>query len=98
MKISEETLNNISTLSKIKIDDDMKLKLIEDLEDILAMVDEMNKIDTNKIDPMSHPIDDAQNLREDVSDKSIDRDAFQKYAPKTDDGFYLTPKVIEQND
>ena len=98
MKISEETLNNISTLSKIKIDNDMKPKLIEDLEAILSMVDEMNKIDASEIEPMSHPIDDAQNLREDISDKNIDRDAFQKYAPKTDDGFYLTPKVIEQND
>jgi aspartyl-tRNA(Asn)/glutamyl-tRNA(Gln) amidotransferase subunit C len=76
----------------------MKPKLIEDLEEILSMVHKMNKIDTDKIDPMSHPIDDAQNLREDISDKTIDRDAFQKYAPKTDNGFYLTPKVIEQND
>ena len=98
MKISEETLNNISALSKIKIDDDIKPKLIEDLEAIMAMVDEMNKIDTDKVEPMSHPIGDAQNLREDISDNNIDRDAFQKHAPKTDDGFYLTPKVIEQND
>ena len=50
MKISEEVLNNISSLSKIKIDEDIKPKLIEDLESILLMVEKMKKIDTSKIE------------------------------------------------
>ena len=57
MKISEEILDNISSLSKIKIDEKIKPKLISDLESILKMVEEMNKIDTSNIEPMSHPLD-----------------------------------------
>jgi aspartyl-tRNA(Asn)/glutamyl-tRNA(Gln) amidotransferase subunit C len=95
MKISEEVLNNISSLSKIKIDEDIKPKLIEDLESILLMVEKMNKIDTSKIEPMSHPLDEANNLREDKARHEIKRDDYQKSAPQTEDGFYLTPKVIE---
>ena len=93
MKISEEVLNNISSLSKIKIDEDIKPKLIEDLESILLMVEKMNKIDTSKIEPMSHPLDEANNL--DIAMQEIKRDDYQKSAPQTEDGFYLTPKVIE---
>ena len=98
MKISEKTLENISTLSKINIEDEIKSQLIKDLESILVMVDQMNELNTDDIEAMSHPMDDAQNLRKDQVDKNIDRDAYQKNAPAIDDGFYLTPKVIEQND
>jgi aspartyl-tRNA(Asn)/glutamyl-tRNA(Gln) amidotransferase subunit C len=55
----------------------------------------MNKIDTSNIEPMSHPLDEANNLRKDIASKEIERDDFQKSAPLIDDGFYLTPKVIE---
>ena len=94
-KISEETLNNISSLSKIRIDEEIKSDLIKDLESILKMVEEMNKIDTSGIEPMSHPLEEADNLRKDKATKEIKRDEYQKSAPQTDDGFYLTPKVIE---
>ena len=95
MKISEEILNNISSLSKIKIDEKIKSDLVKDLESILEMVEEMNKIDTSGIEPMSHPLEEADNLRKDKANKEIKRDEYQKSAPQTDDGFYLTPKVIE---
>jgi aspartyl-tRNA(Asn)/glutamyl-tRNA(Gln) amidotransferase subunit C len=55
----------------------------------------MNTIDTSKIEPMSHPLDEANNLREDIAIHEIKRDDYQKSAPQTEDGFYLTPKVIE---
>ena len=95
MKISEEILNNISSLSKIRIDEKIKSDLVKDLESILEMVEEMNKIDTSGIEPMSHPLEDADNLRKDIATNEIKRDEYQKSAPQTDDGFYLTPKVIE---
>ncbi len=95
MKISKKVLSNISSLSKIKIEEEIKSDLIKDLESILKMVTEMNKIDTSGIEPMSHPLEDADNLRKDKATKEIKRDEYQKSAPQTDDGFYLTPKVIE---
>ena len=95
MKISEKILSNISSLSKIKIDKEIKSDLIKDVESIFKMVEEMNKIDTSGIEPMSHPLEEADNLRKDIATKEIKRDEYQKYAPQTDDGFYLTPKVVE---
>ena len=95
MKISEKILDNISSLSKIRIDEEIKSDLVKDLESILEMVEEMNKIDTSGIEPMSHPLEEANNLRKDIAIKKIKRDKYQKSAPQTDDGFYLTPKVVE---
>ena len=55
----------------------------------------MNAIDTSGVTPMSHPFDAVQRLREDVVTDPDRREDFMAIAPKTEDGLYLVPKVIE---
>ena len=98
LQISEETLKNISQLSKLGIHDDTKEKLIKELESILEMVNKMNEVNTEYVEPMSHPMSDSQNLREDLISSDIKRDDYMENAPLSEDGYYLTPKVIEQDD
>ena len=91
-----ETLKNISLLSKLEIEKSMKEKISKELESILLMVDQMNEVDTENVKPMSHPLSKAQNLREDLVSEDIERDEYIKNAPQSDDGYYLSPKVIDQ--
>ena len=95
MTINDKTLENLSKLSKIKIDDNLKDKLKEDLNLTMSMIDEINKIDCDQIEELSHPIKDNFNLREDVVSNDINRESLQKTSNKAEDGFYLVPKVIE---
>ena len=95
MKITKQDLKNISLLSKIKIDDKTSSTLIQDLESILTMVNKMEEIDTSKIEPLTHPIENTQTLREDIESKDFEREELQKLSKENDAGFYLTPKVIE---
>ena len=95
MTIDDKTLENLSKLSKIKIDENLKNKLKEDLNLTMNMIDEINKIDCDQIEELSHPIKDNFNLREDKVVKDINRESLQKTSKKTEDGFYLVPKVIE---
>lgn len=96
MKISKDTLKNISLLSKLEIEKSMKEKITKELESILLMVDQMNEVDTENVKPMSHPLSKAQNLRKDLVSEDIERDEYIKNAPQSDDGYYLSPKVIDQ--
>ena len=96
MKISKDTLKNISLLSKLEIEKSMKEKITKELESILLMVDKMNEVDTDQGKPMSHPLSKAQNLRKDLVSEDIERDEYIKNAPQSDDGYYLSPKVIDQ--
>ena len=95
MTINDKTLETLSKLSKIKIDDNLKDKLKEDLNLTMDMIDKINKIDCDQIEELSHPIKDNFNLREDVVSEDINRESLQKTSNKTEDGFYLVPKVIE---
>jgi aspartyl-tRNA(Asn)/glutamyl-tRNA(Gln) amidotransferase subunit C len=62
---------------------------------ILAMVDEMAAVDTAGVEPMAHPQESAQRLREDAVTEGDRREAFQQPAPAVEDGLYLVPQVIE---
>jgi aspartyl-tRNA(Asn)/glutamyl-tRNA(Gln) amidotransferase subunit C len=95
MTINDKTLENLSKLSKIKIDDNLRDKLKEDLNLTMNMIDKINKIDCDQIEELSHPIKDNFNLREDIVFEDINRENLQKTSNKTEDGFYLVPKVIE---
>ena len=96
MKISKDTLKNISLLSKLEIEKSMKEKITKELESILLMVDQMNEVDTDHVKPMSHPLSKAQNLRKDLVSDDIERDEYIKNSPQSEDGYYLSPKVIDQ--
>ena len=95
MTINDKTLENLSNLSKIKIDDNLRDKLKEDLNLTMDMIDEINKVDCDQIEELSHPIKDNFNLREDKVSEDINRESLQTTSNKTEDGFYLVPKVIE---
>ena len=56
MTINDKTLENLSKLSKIKIDDNLRDKLKEDLNLTMDMIDKINKIDCDQIEELSHPI------------------------------------------
>ena len=65
------------------------------LNEIFALIEEMQAVDTKGVEPMAHAQDLAQRLRDDRVTEENRRDAFQAVAPETEAGLYLVPKVIE---
>ena len=82
MKITEQDLKNISLLSKIKIDEETSDSLTKDLESILTMVNKMDELDTSKINPLTHPIENTQTLREDIEKKILKEKNFKNFLRK----------------
>lgn len=65
------------------------------LDNIMALIDQMEQADTTGIEPLSHPQDPELRLREDKVTQIDMRDEFMKLTPHNQDGLYLVPKVIE---
>lgn len=65
------------------------------LNGIFGLIEEMQAVDTDGVEPMSHPQELAQRLRADVVGETDRRAAYQAIAPQTEAGLYLVPKVIE---
>ena len=98
MSISDKELKQIAYLARIGIEQDDFQSLRGKLSDILNMVNELNKIDTENVSPMSHPLDISQPLREDEVTEKNQRESLQEGSPHTKAGLFLVPKVIDKEE
>ncbi len=95
MSLGSNDVKNIAHLARIAIEDKNIEAYTSSLSGILDLVKEMETVDTSDVKPMAHPMDVCQRLRTDEVLESNQRENFQKIAPKTKDGLYLVPQVIE---
>jgi len=95
MTLKTEDVRKIAQLARLQIDDDSIDQYATDLSNVLALVEQMNQVDTTEITAMAHPLDATQRLREDKVTESDLRDKFQAIAPDVENGLYRVPKVIE---
>ena len=93
--LSLEEVRRIARLARIELAEAEALAMREQLNGILAMVEEMRRVDTSAVEPMAHPQDARQRLREDRVTEGDERERFQALAPQVEDGLYLVPQVIE---
>jgi aspartyl-tRNA(Asn)/glutamyl-tRNA(Gln) amidotransferase subunit C len=95
MSISEQEMARVAELARIGLDDATVTEVTRRIQDILAMIDRMQAVDTEHVLPMANPLDATQRLREDELSESDQRERFLAIAPATEDGLYLVPRVIE---
>ena len=93
--LSLDQVRAIADLARIDVPADDVARLQQELNGILAMVDELLAVDTSGVEPMAHPQEVRQRLREDAVTETDQHALFQSVAPQVEDDLYLVPKVIE---
>jgi aspartyl-tRNA(Asn)/glutamyl-tRNA(Gln) amidotransferase subunit C len=96
MKIDNETVDKIAHLARLEFENDAKVQIINDMNNMLAFVDKLNEIDTSKIEPLIYMSDELNVLREDVVKHDITQAEALKNAPKHDSDYIKVPKMIEK--
>lgn len=96
MPFNREAIEHIAHLARLGVESNPEAASIqEDLNRIVAMVDQISSANTDGIDPMAHPLKVAQRLRPDVVTEPNQRDTLLALATKTEAGLFLVPQVIE---
>lgn len=95
MALDESELEKIAHLARLRITKAESEEVMLRITDILALIDEMQSINTNDVAPLAHPLDLLQRLRTDKITERDYRDELQSLAPEAQEGLYLVPKVIE---
>ncbi len=88
-------IQKLSNLARLQVDEETLNETAKSITDVIALVDQLQAVDTDGIAPMAHPLDAVQRLRADEVSETNQRDKFQAIAPATEDGLYLVPKVID---
>lgn len=95
MSISPNDVRRIASLARIAVDDAEAEAYLSQLNGIFGLIEEMQAVDTQGVEPMSHSQEIFLRLRPDTVTESDQHEAFQKGAPQVEAGLYLVPKVIE---
>ena len=95
MSLGLEDVRRIAELGHIDISDDDAVRMQGELNDICKMIERIQAVDTNGVEPMMHPHDGVQRLREDEVVFGDDREENMKNAPEEYEGLFLVPRVVE---
>ena len=98
MSLTPQEITHIARLARLKTSPEEAESHATQLSRIMDLVEQMNSIDTENIEPMSHPQDAALRLRSDEVTKTNRREEFQAIAPDCENGLYLVPKVLDSTE
>jgi len=95
MSIDKDTVKHISKLARISLDQKKVDSLSKDLTSIMRFIESLNKLNTDKITPLTSIINASlKSRRDEVKDGKI-RDQILKNSPEKNEEFFVVPKVIE---
>ena len=95
MDIGEEQVRLIAQLAQLELDAGSVATMQASMKEILSLVEQMQELDTEGIQPMMNPLDAMQRLRSDDVTEADRREEYQELAPESDSGLYLVPRVVE---
>jgi len=95
MALDREDVKNIAQLARLELSDEDIGQYQTDLSNILELVEQMNAVNTDNVQPMAHPTDAVQRLRSDVVTETNQREKYMANAPAQENGLFLVPKVID---
>ena len=96
MAVTKNDVEYIANLARLKFNESELENFTHELNEILNYVEKLNELDTENVEPLSHPIENANVFRDDHIKESVDRELALKNAPDRTDEFFVVPKVINQ--
>jgi len=96
MALTLNDVEKIARLSRLYLNDGEKAQTLQELNDIFAMVEKMQSVNTDGIEPMAHPHEAALRLREDKITETDRAAEYQSVAPEVRNRLYIVPQVIEE--
>ncbi|MCF6271393.1 MAG: Asp-tRNA(Asn)/Glu-tRNA(Gln) amidotransferase subunit GatC [Melioribacteraceae bacterium] len=97
MSVTKNDVEHIAKLAKLEIKEDEINEFTSQLNQVLEYVDKLNELDTENVEPLSHPVEGENVFRDDILKNSISTDdALKNSASKTDE-YFKVPKVIKSN-
>ncbi|MDN5843397.1 MAG: Asp-tRNA(Asn)/Glu-tRNA(Gln) amidotransferase subunit GatC [Alcaligenaceae bacterium] len=102
MALTEKDIVRFARLAGLQLAPDEQQRAQRELTRILGLIEQLQAVDTNGIEPMAHPLaahqDIALRLRDDAATPTHtqdQRDEYLRNAPAPHEGLFLVPTVLE---
>ena len=94
MSVTIHDVDHIATLARLSFTDDEKRQFTDQLNTILAYIDQLNTLDTSSVAPLTQVVEAENVLRPDDVKPGLTVDASLANAPARTEEFFKVPKVI----
>ena len=95
MAIDAATVRKVARLARIAEPEEKLEALAKELTGIMTWIEQLAEVDTDGVEPMTSAVHMPAPMREDVVTEGGDTSKVLSNAPKTIDGFFVVPKVVE---
>ena len=95
MSVDTATVRRIAHLARIAVAEDEVEHLRNELNGILAFVEQLQEVDVEGVEPMTSVTPMAMKKREDMVTDGDIADDIVKNAPATEGHYFVVPKVVE---
>lgn len=96
MKITEETIDHIAHLARLRFEGPAKTAIMQDLENIIGFMGKLSEVPTDNVEPLVFMSDEVNVLRGDIPEVTISHEQALKNAPKKDSDYFRIPKVLDK--
>jgi aspartyl-tRNA(Asn)/glutamyl-tRNA(Gln) amidotransferase subunit C len=96
MDIDNGLVNRLAELSKLEFNADEKERIKGDLQKILNLVEKLNEVNVDGVEPLKYMNDDVNVLREDEVKGQVSKADALSNAPQRDSDYFKVPKVIKK--
>ena len=96
MKIDNELVEKLANLSKLEFDEQAREGIKKDLQKILDMVERLNEVNVDGVEPLIYMSDEKNVLRKDVVKDTVSKEEALLNAPLRDSDYFKVPKVIKK--
>ena len=94
-KIDPDQIRRIARLARINLTPDELEQFSNQLSDILNYVDQLSELNTEDVEPTTHPLKISNVFRQDQIGQSLSNEQALANAPRTHGDFFAVPKVLE---
>ena len=95
MQIDDALISHLEKLARLRLAPDERERLRGDLNNILAMVEKLQELDLDGVEPLTYISEAVNVLRPDQVQGQVSREEALRNAPDTDGVFFRVPKVIQ---
>lgn len=97
MVIDDTLISKLEKLSRLKLKEEEKTQIKQDLNKILKMFDKLEEVDTENVEPLRYVLEEhSKYLRKDIVANELSNDEALKNAEESQKPFFVVPKFLKK--
>lgn len=94
MALTIKEVEHVAMLCRLRLSEDEKERMTEQLSAVLDYMDKLNEVDTSQVEPMAHVLPLFNVFRPDEERKDFSREEMLANAPLVEDGMFKVPRIV----